>query len=506
MKRNKLWISFMFIIFLFLLTACNKDASKENIVKDVLVVSQPSDPKSLDTQASNDTPSSRITSQIYDRLIEQDENMKIQAGLAESWEQTDPLTFVFHLRKGVKFHNGDELKASDVKFTIERAQKSPLVSELVENIVKVETPDDFTVIIKTSEPYVPILNNLSHTALSILNEKVVSEKKEEYGQHPIGTGPFQFVEWISSDKVVLEANEEYFKGAPKIKKIIFRNIPEQTNRILGLETGEIDLVYDIEGMDKNDVAENKKLNFIEAPGLTTVYLGFNLKKDIFKNEKVRKAIAYAVDLDSIINTVYAGGATKADSIIGPKVVTYSSGKTYEYNPEKAKKLLKEAGYPNGFKTSIWINNNPVRRDIAVIFQDQLKQIGIDVNVETLEWGAYLDRTAMGEHDMYILGCVSVTGDPDYGINLLVNSKMHGGPGNRSFYVNKKVDQLLQEGKSEMDFEKRNAIYKEIQDILQEELPMLYICYPNQNAAMNKNLKGFVLKPSGHHGLYHVYFE
>lgn len=501
--KKKYCFYLLLCLFIALFVSCN-NSNKSN--KDTLIVSQASDPKSLDTQASNDTPSSRITTQIYDRLVEQDENMNIKPGIAEKWEQKDSQTFVFYLTKGVKFHNGDEVKASDVKFTIERAKKSPIVSELVENISGVEILDDYTVVIKTSEPYVPILNNLSHTALSILDERIVKEKGEEYGQHPIGTGPFKFVEWVSSDKVVLEANEEYFKGAPKIKHIIFRNIPEQTNRILGLETGEIDLVYDIEGMDKDQVIKDDKLNFIEAPGLTTVYLGFNLKRDIFKNKKVRQAIAYGVDLDSIVETVYAGGATKANSIIGPKVVTHADCKTYEYNPEKAKELLKEAGYPNGFKTSIWINNNPIRRDIAVIFQDQLKQIGIDVQVETLEWGAYLDRTALGEHDMYILGCVSVTGDPDYGINLLVNSKMHGGPGNRSFYVNKKVDELLNLGKSEMNPEKRNIIYKEIQEILQDELPMLYICYPNQNAAMNKNLKGFALKPSGHHLLYNVYFE
>lgn len=507
MKKKLITLLTLIISVLFLVSCGGGSSSGDSKAdKDTLVVTQGSDAKSLDLQRTNDNVSSRVGVQIYDTLVDQTEEMEIIPGLAESWEQPDATTAIFHLRKGVKFHNGEELKASDVKFTIERAKASPQVAEIIEAVSSVETPDDYTVIVKTESPFAPLLNHLAHTALSVLNEKAVKEAGDSYGQHPVGTGPYKFVNWISGDKIELEANEDYFRGAPKIKRIVFRNVPEQSNRIIGLETGEIDLVYDIEGLDKEKVKTDDRFTYVENPGLSMTYLGFNLKKDLFKDKRVRQAIAYGIDTKPIVDAVFNGSATEADSIIPPGVFAQYGSNSYSYNPEKAKQLLAEAGYPNGFKTKLWINDSPVRRDIAVIVQDQLKQIGIDIEIETLEWGAYLDRTATGEHDMFLLGWGTVTGDPDYGMNALINTDTQGGAGNRSFYSNKKVDELLKVGKSTVDPDKRAEIYKEIQEIVQEELPMYFICYPNQNAVMIKSLKGFKLSPAGHHDLYGLYFE
>lgn len=495
-------------VLLLVLTGCGGD--KATVVpadKDTLVVSDGANPKSLDPRATNDNPSARVTVQIYDRLVEQDEETNIQPGLAESWEQPDATTTIFHLRKGIKFHNGEELKASDVKFSLDAMKASPQTSEIIEPLKEVVVLDDYTVKVITKYPFTALLNHLAHPAASIVNEKAVKEAGDSYGQHPVGTGPYKFVEWVSGDKVVLAANEDYYLGAPAIKNLIFKVIVETTNRTIGLETGEVDIAYDIDGLDRNKIAEDPKLKLEEAPDLSMTYLGFNTKKAPLDNLKVRQAIAYAIDQQPIIDTAYQGAAEAADSIIGPNVFAHTDkGIHYKQNMEKAKALLAEAGYPNGFKTEIWINDNPTRRDIAVILQDQLKQVGIDAEVKVLEWGAYLDGTARGDHQMFILGWGTVTADPDYGITNLVSTETQGAAGNRSFYSNPKVDALLKEGRGTLDPEARKKIYEEIQVILQEELPIFCILYPKKNAGMQKYVEGFKLNPAGHHRLYKVSFK
>lgn len=274
-----------------------------------------------------------------------------------------------------------------------------------------------------------------------------------------------------------------------------------------METGEIDIAYDIDGLDKDRMKNNKKVDFIEEPSLRIDYVGFNIKKVPFNNLKVRQAIALAINNDDIISAVYKGSGTKANSLIGPKVFGYTKeSKAWDYNVEKAKKLLAEAGYPNGFKTKLWVNENPTRRDIAVIVQDQLKQIGIDVTIETLEWGAYLDGTARGDHDMFILGWTTVTGDADYGLFPLLHSSCFGGAGNREFYSNPKVDKLLMQARNSTNQDERKELYKQIQMIVQEEVPVCITAYKSQNAAVQKSVKNFKLKAAGHHKLYGVEFK
>jgi peptide/nickel transport system substrate-binding protein len=400
-----------------LLAACGGPKEEaEAPAKDTLVIAQGADAKSLDPHGTNDQPSSRVSAQIYDRLVETDLEMNVIPGLAESWEQPDALTTIFKLREGVKFHNGEELKASDVKFTIDRMVGSAKVHHIIQAVESVEVVDDYTVKIITEKPFGALLQHLSHTAASILNEKAVTEGGDNYGQTPVGTGPFAFVKWDAGDKIVLKANEDYFKGAPEMKNVIFRNVTEGTNRTIGLETKEIDIAYDIEPIDVAAIRGNDNLTLTEEPSLSMAYLGFNFDKEPFNNAKVREAISHAIKVDDIISAVLMGAGIEANSPIGPKVFGHNPDvKAPAYDVEKAKALLAEAGYADGFKTSIWTNDNPVRVQIAQIMQAQLKEIGIDMAIEIVEWGAYLDGTARGEHDMFILGWVSVTGDADYGL-------------------------------------------------------------------------------------------
>ena len=508
--KKKFGLLVTIILSMLFLVACGGNGDKKegadagaSTGKDTLVIAQGADAKSLDPHASNDNPSSRIRVQIYDRLMDLDDNGVPQPMLAESWERPDDKTIIFHLRKGVKFHNGDEMKASDVKFSLERALASPEVSHILTGISAVEVLDDYTVKVTTEKPMAAILNNLAHTTIAILSEKATKEAGDKFGQNPIGTGPYKFVSWQSGDRVTLEAFPEYWQGEAPVKNVVFRNIVEETNRTIGLETGELDIIYDIQGMDKNKLKDDDRFVVIEGPQVSMTYLGFNMKKAPYDNPKVREAISYAIDQKPIIDTVFLGAGEPANSIIGPNVWGYYDVEKYTQDIEKAKALLAEAGYPNGFKAKIWVNDNPVRRDTAVILQDQLKQIGIDLAIETVEWGAFLDGTARGDHEMFLLGWGTVTRDPDYGMYELISTATMGAAGNRSFYSNPTVDKLLEEGKTELDPEKRKAIYKEIQEIIRKDIPMYMIIYPLQNVVTQKNIKNFKLDPANAHRIYGV---
>ncbi len=488
------------------LSACGGPESSSGI-KDTLVVAQGADAKTLDPHATNDQPSSRVAVQIYSQLVETDKDMNIVPGLAESWEKLDDNTTQFKLRKGVKFHNGEELKAADVKFTLDAMVASPTVSHIVSSIDGVDVVDDYTVNVHTKEPFGPLLYHLSHTAASILNEKAVIAAGDQYGQHPVGTGPYQFVDWQVGDRITLKAFDDYYGGKQAIPNVVFRNIPEGTNRAIALETGEVDIAYDLEPIDKETITRKETLQLVEEESFSVAYLGFNTQKAPFNNVKVRQAIAYAINADDIIDAVLMGAGSPSNSPIGPKVFGHNPDiPRYQQNYEKARQLLAEAGYPDGFKTSIWTNDNPVRVQISQVVQAQLRQIGIDMSIDVVEWGAFLDGTSRGDHDMFIMGWVTVTGDADYGLYALFHSTTHGSAGNRSFYSNPEVDGLLSEARTSTDVQEREALYHKLQVTLQSEVPTFAIYDQFQNVGIQRNVAGFSMAPAGHHKLRGVRFQ
>ena len=494
------------IVGLFTILSCGK---KEEEVKGnkPLIVAQGADARTLDPQKAIDTPTVRVYNQIYDGLVKKDNDMNIVPGLAESWNKVDERRTIFNLRKGVKFHNGETLTAKDVKFTLDRMKNQPTVSFLISEIELINVIDDYTVEIVTKNGFGPLLSHLSHPGAVILNEKAVTNSSERYDQNPVGTGPYILDKWLAGDRIFLKANPEYYLGKSAIENIVIKAIPEGTNRTIALETGEADIVYDVDPVDIDKIKSNNDLKFLYEQSLGNSYLGLNTQHKPFDDVRVRQAIAYAINVDDIIEVVYKNTAIPGSSPISPKIPGYNKDvKNYEYNVEKAKKLLAEAGYPNGFKTSIWINDNTSRKDIATILQDQFKTLGIDAAIETLEWGAYIDRTAAGEHDMYILGWVTVTGDPDYGLYPVFHTSAHGRAGNRSFYSNATVDRLLDEARISTDQEKRMDNYREIQRIIQEEIPSITMVYNNQNVATQKYVENFVLHPTGYFNLYNVNFS
>lgn len=507
MRVLVLLLSFCFIIPLF--SGCGKTEATKGEAKDTLVVATAYDAKSLDPHAVNDVASSNVMTQIYGTLVQLNEKGEVIPMLAESFTQKDDLTYEFKLKKGVKFHNGEEMKASDVKFSLTRAAKSAAVSHIFGDIDtnSFNIPDDYTISFKIKTPSTGFLAGLVHTGGSILSEKAVTAAGENYAMNPVGTGPFKFVSWTKGDKVELERFNDFYGDKPKFSKMTLRVIPEPTNRVIELESGGVDIAYEVSANDISRVQENDKLQILRVIDNSTQYLGFNNQKAPFNDIKVREAISYALDTKSIVETVWRGVGKVAVGPISPNVM-YSdkSLQVHEYNVQKAKDLLKEAGLEKGFKTTIWTNEKKERVDMATIMQSQLKEVGIDVEIKVLEWGAYLDGLSKGEQDMFMIGWTCQTPDPDLAVYAPLHSSKVGPGGNYSFFKDAKADELIMKGRVMKNSPEREAVYKELQQEVKAQSPWVFLLNGEQVVGASKSVKGFVPSPFGYHVLYNVSFE
>lgn len=496
--NKKFFLILLVVVFCFVgyFKFSTDDAKAQTIIKDRLTVAMKADPKTLDPQKSIDTMSNKSLTLIYDSLLDFDENLNLTPNLAESWERLDDYNVVFHLKKGVKFHNGEEMTAEDVQFTLERAASSPQTLYLFKPITKVTVLDKYTVQVTTETPFGALLNNLASVQGGIVSKKAVMEYGEDYVNHPVGTGQYKFKEWSPGNKIVFERFDDNFKGVTNFKEVTFVTIPEVSNRMIALETGEADVAFDIGIMDKESIEKSKDLELVEVESPSLLYLGFDQTNPLYQNKKLREAIAYAIDNQTFVDVVFRGSAVAATSPLPKAAPAFNTQvKTYEQNVEKAKNLLKEAGYPNGLNIELWCMDDGPRVDMCVIIQDQLKKIGINAEIKIFEFGSYVSKTALPNKELYFLSWNS-SGDGDVALYPLFHSSQQGAPGNRSYYSNPKIDELLDKARVSVDEAERTKLYKEVQEILQEDLPIYPLVYPKINLAKNKNLKGFVYKKNG----------
>jgi len=492
-------------------SGCGNKSSEEvtSTGKDSLVVATAYDAKSLDPHAVNDVASSNVMTQIYETLVQLDDKGNLVPMLAESFKQVDDVSFEFKLKKGVKFQNGEEMKASDVKFSFIRASKSAPIAHIMGDIDinSFKTADDYTVSFKIKTPSTGFLPSLVHTGGSILSEKAVTSAGENYAMNPVGTGPFKFISWTKGDRVELESFKDFHGDKPKFTKMTLRVIPEPTNRVIELESGGVDLAYEVSSNDISRVTENSELQILRVVDNSTQFLGFNTKKKPFNDLKIRQAISYAIDTTSVVNTVWRGVGKVAVGPIGPNVkYSDASLKVHEYNVQKAKDLLKEAGFPNGFKTNIWTNEKKERVDMATIMQSQLKEIGIDAKISVLEWGAYLTGLAKGDQDMFIVGWTCQTPDPDMAVYAPFHSSKMGAGGNYSYFNSPKVDELIVKGRTMKDSDERKEVYTEIQKEIIAQAPWVFLSNGEQVVGASKSVTGFKPSPFGYHVLYNISYK
>ena len=469
--------------------------------KNTLTWAQGADVTSLDPHQGKETPAVQVNTQIFDTLVTVDpETNEVVPQIAESWEQTDDQTYVFKIREGIKFHDGSDLTAEDVKFSLDRARNSAAVSYIVNFIEEVTVDDDHTVTVKTTAPYAPTLRNLAIPFAAIVPKAVVEADENAFIQNPVGSGPYKFVEWNHGDHVTLKAFDDYYAGKPETENLIMKVIPETSQRTIALETGEVDLAYDLAVNDIPKVNSDDKLTVYEIPSLTCWYVSMNMNKNPFDNPKVREAMSMAIDRQTIIDTINAGSGQTADAIIAPAVFGYYSTGVKEYNPTKAKELLAEAGYPNGFSTTLWVNDNQSRIEMCQAMQAMLLEVGVQCNLEVLEFGSFISRTTAGDHDLAYFGWTTSSGDADYSYYSLEHSTQQGAAGNRSFLADPDVDKLIEEARSNTNEEERKELYKELAIKLDEINNNIPVYYSSINVGANKKVEGFVMDANGYHSL------
>ena len=485
----------------------NKETeSKGSSSKDTLIIATANETPSVTTNLHNAVAGDYINQMTHNSLFYTDENLEPQPCLVESYEIVSDTEWVFKLKQGVKFHNGEELKASDVKFSLERAKEMPRVKQYVEQIDSITVEDDHNLTLHLAEPYAPLLAALSHTGTSIVPEAAVTAQGDAFWENPIGTGPMQFVEWVPNDHYSLKRFDDYFKGPGKTTSLTLRIMPEGGARTIALETGEIDMSISVDATDVQNVKANKELMALEKTSVSVEYLAMNCEKEPFNDPKVRQAINYALNQQEIIDVVLEGRGQVANSVMNVNIPGYSEEITgYSQDLEKAKALMAEAGYPDGFKTTLFASGD-VRNREAQIIQAQLLEIGIEVDIQLYEWGAFLDAINKGEHDMFISSWSNATMDPDASIFPLFHTKNFGATGNRAFYSNPEVDTLIEQAQKESDNAKRMELYKEIQQKINDDAPWVCLFYGTTCTGIRADLKGFVLHPSSANHYENLYYE
>lgn len=475
-----------------------------------------SDPPSLDPIHTTDTSSATVVFRIFEGLIEQDPvTLDIVPSLAERWEVTpDGLTYTFHLKRGVKFHNGREMTSADFRYSFERvltpeniserswvlapiAGADAMLSGKAKTLTGLETPDDSTVVLRLEKPFAPFLSYLAMEAARV----VAREGVEDDRFTPVGTGPFRFVDWQHDILVRLDAFPDYHGEKAGIPRVDFEVVPDVGVALMKLVVGELDLVNEMPP-GQYAVIRKKYGKFVRTwPYLRIEYIGFNLTRPPFRdNLKLRHALSWAVDRKGIADIMYEGAAFPATTILPPGI----KGRNEDapgigYDPDKAAALLAEAGYPGGEglpPLTLWYNTNEMHQQIAQYVQSTLKKTGVDVRLKSLDWPAYLKSCDNFEPDMYRMGWVADIPDADNFLYILLNSAQAGAPGNYSGYSNPEFDRLTNEARIELDPARREELYRRAERIATDDACWILLMYPVQRLLFNPEYEGLVYPKQG----------
>lgn len=500
------------------LAACSgqeQTSAGEGDYRDTVVAALAAAPVSTDLHATNDVPSAQIHRHIFETLVFQDLDMSLNPGLATSWELIDDRVWEFNLREGVYFHNGEPFTAEDVAFTFERAAASPQVAPILGSIdvATIQVIDDHTVRIGTYEPFAPFLSNLAHAAAGIMNEAAVLEAGEEVGRRPVGTGPFTLVEWDATNEITLERFEDYHGQNPlrpfpsDIRRIVIRQIPEASVRAIELETGAIDIDLNPVPSNFSRLEADENFSVLYVPGLRTEYIGLNNQHPYLSDYRVRQAINYAVDVDSIIAAIYEGHGATGATVISENIFGHNPNiEPFPFDVERARELMAEAGMEAGFTTNIYANSERQDRvDVVTIIANQLAAININLNIVQMDWPSLLVHLDGNDAAMFALGWTAVTGDGDIGLFPLFHTSQQGAAGNRVLFSDARVDELLEIGRTNTDPQVRLDAYFEVQEILREQAPWIILIQEQPTVAINNAVQGFIVDPTGSYYLGNLTF-
>jgi len=481
-----------------MLPGCGAKPADPNTV----TVAIESSPTNLDPRIGVDAQSERIDELVFDSLVKKDAHFNLQPDLATSWETPNPLTYIFHLRTRVKFQNGQPFTARDVKWTLDTMRNHSILTskyQAYRNIASIDAPDPQTIIIHMNQPDAALLWNLSDGALGI----VPYGSGRDFQQYPIGTGPFRFVSQELDKEVVLERNPLSWQTVPKIAKLRFEVVPDEMTRALALRKGSADVASNALSPDMIwSMRNDKSLSVAESPGTIVQYLTFNLRDPYLRDTRVRQAIAYAVNRPMIIATLLRGMARPADSLLPPNHWAYTGDVAhYDYNPQRAKQLLDDAGYKPGsdgirFHLTMKTSNDGGARELAMTLQQQLRAVGIAIDVRSFEFATFYSDISHGSFGMYSLRWIGGNEDPDIFHYAFASASVPPHGANRGDYSNANVDRLLQAAASESDQAKRRILYVQVQQILAKEMPTLPLWFVDSIVIYNRRISGVDASPSG----------
>jgi peptide/nickel transport system substrate-binding protein len=485
-----------------LFTACGGGGEDAAERARTLVVGLSGNPRSLDPRMSTDVASARVQQLLFDSLVALDESSNLVPELAESWEMPDEQTYVFHLRRDVRFHHGRPLTAEDVVYTFESIRDPALRSPrraAYAMIESIESPDPYTVCIRTQEPFAPFLINMVQ---GIVPRDLAEAGPEAFAAAPSGTGAFRFESFRPDIDLVLRRYDECYRGAPAVEKIVIRIIPEANIRLLELESGALDFLQNEIPPDALPrLRARDDVEVLTWPGTNFAYLGFNLPDPILSDLAVRRAIAHGLDRESYIRDILGGLARPASSLLPPGHWAYASDvRTYEHDPEKARRILDEAGYaPDDegvrvrltFKTS----TNERTRRLAEAMQQDLAEVGIALTIRSFDWATFYNDILKGNFQLYSLSWVGIT-DPDILHSIFHSASVPPNGRNRGHYANPRVDELLDRARRTFDRGKAAELYREVQRILAEDLPYVNLWYEDNVAVLSRRFTGFLPYPAG----------
>jgi len=461
-----------------------------------------SSPANLDPRIGADAQSQRIDALLFDGLVARDAKFQFTPALAASWDQPNPLTLVFHLRSGARFHDGRTLTARDVVWTIQSMRTGVVISPKAGSYASVDTveaPDDLTVVLHLKHPDNFLLTNLSTGAMGIVPEG----SGKEFWQHPVGTGPFRFVSQQIDQDVVVERNPQSWAVVPKLERVRFAVVPDAITESLELEKGSGDVAVNSLPMDTLAVlAARPDLQVDETGGTEIQYLGFNLRDRLLKDARVRQAIACAIDRRLIIRTLLGGRARVAESLLPATHWAWSGdGPRYDFDPTRAERLLDEAGYgrkADGVRFHLAMKTSTVEqtRLFAAVLQQQLGRVGVALDIRSYETATFLSDVRQGAFQVYSLIWIGGNEQPDIFTFVFSTASFSPKGANRSHYSNARLDNLLEDAAESGDVARRRADYVEAQQILARDLPAINLWYPDSIVVHNRRLTRVIPAPSG----------
>lgn len=498
-NRNSFALILLVIAVVTAISGCSKKPDPQTAV--MLIESSPTN---LDPRIGTDAQSERIDKLIFDALVQRDETFNVRPWVAKSWDVPDPLTYVFHLRDDVRFHDGRLLTSADVKWTIDSILNGKVRSPKIgtyKYVDHIDAPDAQTVVFHLKEPYSSLLWNLADGGIGI----VEAGSTDEVARRPVGSGPYRFDSATPDRSVVLVRNEQYWATKANIPRLYFNVVPDDTTRALELRKGSADAAINSLNPDTIVTLENdRKLVVDRSPGTTYSYLALNLRDPILKDVRVRQAMAYAIDREPLIHYLWRDMVRPANSVLPSQHWAYNGAvPTYEHDAVKARQLLDEAGYkpgPGGVRLHITMktSTDSNTRSLAAVLQQQLREVGIALDIRTYEFATLYSDVVKGAFQMYSLRWIGGNEDPDIFDYVFGSESFPPKAANRSYYVNATVDALVKDARYATAQEQRRKDYFAIQQKVAEELPYINLWYVDNVLVHTRRLGNIHLSPSGNY--------